>query len=112
MSVATLEREAALAEGIVPISPEALELQKRYHEIASAMAPLKAEQEAIKELLTAELKSAGATTFTFNGVPVVSIDKVTSKDVDLAGILLMFPAAAQFIGSKVSRRFNAKKPVL
>ena len=112
MSVATLEKDAALAEGIRPISPEALELHKRYHEIASAMAPFKAEQDAIKELLLAELDATGSKVLTHNGVPVVAVNTVNSKDVNLAGILKAFPGAVQFIGTKVSRRFDAKKPVL
>jgi hypothetical protein len=111
MSVVMNETEAALAEGIAPISKDALALQRRYHRIAARMAPLKLEQTAIKDLLTAEMEAAGAVTLTHKGVPVVAITTVNNKDVDLAGILKEFPGAAKYIGVKVTKRFDAKKPV-
>lgn len=108
MTVELNETAAAEAEGFAPISKDALALQRRYHVLANRMKPLKVEQDAIKALLTEEMTKQGVSGLTYKGVPVVTIDKVNNKDINWDGILVAFPEAVKFIGTKITKRFNAK----
>lgn len=107
------ELEAALEEGAAPISEEGLELQRRYHELAALMAPYKAEQEAIKELLLGEMASKHVTILTFKGVPVAEKILTTRTKTDLPGIIAKYPEVeALFVSQTPGTRFDAKKVVM
>ena len=106
------ELEAALLEGAAPISEEGLELQRRYHQLKSDIAPAEAEMKAIKELLLGEMHDKGVNTLTYKGVPVAA--EVTSfrTKVDLPGIVAEFPEVeAKYVSKSISKRFDAKKVV-
>ena len=107
------ELEAALEEGAAPISEEGLELQRRYHELAGLMAPYKAEQDAIKELLLGEMASKHVRILTFKGVPVAEKINTTRTKADLPGIIAKYPEVkAIFITEVPGHRFDAKKVIL
>lgn len=108
----TEELEAALEEGAAPISEEGLELQRRYHELSALMAPYKAEQDAIKELLLGEMAAKHARILTYKGVPVAEKINTTRTKTDLPGILAKYPEVeAMFVSQVPGTRFDAKKVV-
>lgn len=107
------ELEAAFLEGAAPISEEGLELQRRYHELSSYMAPYKAEQDAIKELLLGEMASKGVTKLTYKGVPVAEKILTTRTKADLEAIIAKYPEVkTMYITQVPGSRFDAKKVVL
>lgn len=109
----TEELEAALEEGAAPISEEGLELQRRYHELSSMMAPYKSEQDAIKELLLGEMAAKHVTVLTFKGVPVAEKILTTRTKADLPGIIAKYPEVeTMFVSQVPGTRFDAKKVVL
>lgn len=107
------ELEAALLEGAAPISEEGLEIQRRWHELKSRMAPYEAELKVIQELLTDEMRSKGVSKLTYKGAVVVEQISTTRTKVDLEGIIAKYPAVrTMFVKTVKGTRFDAKKVVL
>jgi len=104
------ELEAARLEGAEPITPEVLELVERYRELNKLMAPYKAEQEAIKELVTAIMAADHVKALTLNGVPQVELVTATRKKADLEGLSKDLPEVyASYVSTTTYTRFDAKK---
>lgn len=104
------ELEAALLEGAAPASAEVFELVERYRELSKIMAPFKAEQDTIKELVKAELVKAHVRKFTHDGVVAVELVKTHSKSVDIKGLTEDEPELAEkYISFKDGTRIDFKK---
>lgn len=104
------ELEAARLEGAEPITPEVLELVERYRELNKLMAPYKAEQEAIKELVTGIMAADHVKALTLNGVTQVELITATRKKADLEGLSKNLPEVyAEYVSTSTYIRFDAKK---
>lgn len=104
------ELEAARLEGAEPITPEILELVERYRELNKLMAPFKAEQEAIKELVSGVMAADHVKALTLDGVTQVELVTATRKKADLEGLSKDLPEVyAAYVSTSTYTRFDAKK---
>lgn len=95
----------------IPITEDQLELVERYRELAKLIAPYKVEQEAIKELITNEMKASKANKLTHNGVTEVELIATSRTSLsDALGFIKLFPRLAErFMKITHGVRFDAKK---
>lgn len=104
------ELEAELLEGAMPANQNLMELVERYRELNKAMAPLKAEQEIIKELVKEEMLKNHVNKFTHDGVVAVELVKTHRKEFDVKGLTEDEPEIAQrYMTVKDGTRFDFKK---
>lgn len=104
------ELEAAFLEGATVASPEIFELIERYRELTKLMAPYKAEQETIKELIKAEMIDDGVNKYTHDGVVAVELVKTHTKGFDVKGLAEDEPEIAKrYMTVKDGTRFDFKK---
>lgn len=110
--IAEIEAEEILAqlhEGAAPISDEVYELVLRYRELAKEKKVIQTEQDAIKDLVIGAMEELGVNKLTRRGVVEVENVHVVRTEIDIKGILAMFPRAIRFVSKKASTRFDAKK---
>jgi hypothetical protein len=104
------ELEAALLEGAAPASPEAYELIERYRELNKLIAPFKAEQEAIKDLIRAELEKQHVRKLTHNGVVAVELILTHTSTIDKEALKMDEPEIAErYMVTKDGSRIDFKK---
>lgn len=108
--VAEEELEAARLEGAEPITAEVLELVERYRELSKLMAPYKAEQDAIKELVIDKMHEDHVKAMTLNGVTQVELVTATREKADTKGLAKDLPEVyAAYVSTTTYQRFDAKK---
>jgi hypothetical protein len=109
-SILAEELEAARLEGAEPIPADVLELVERYRELQKLIAPFKAEQEVIKELVTAKMHEDHVKAMTLNGVTQVELVTATREKADTKSLLKDLPEVyAAYVSTSTYTRFDAKK---
>lgn len=104
------ELEAARLEGAEPITPEVLELVERYRELNKLMAPYKAEQDAIKELVVGLMHAEHVKALTLNGVTQVELITARREKADTKALAKDLPEVyASYVSTTTYERFDAKK---
>ena len=94
-----------------PATADEISLQSEFHAAKASAAPFIAAQDAAKALLVESMKDGDWDGITVDGVEIAGMDTVNGKDLDWAGLVAAFPGAVAFMGTKTSKRFNAKNPV-
>lgn len=104
------QAEAALLEGVAPISDEAFELLEKYRQVKLQIKTLEeTELKPIKDLVLGEMAAKGANRLTRDGVVVVENVVTHRKSVDIPALVRKFPMAVRFIKDSVGTRFDVKK---
>lgn len=109
-ALAAEEAEAALFEKAAPISAEAHELVLRYRELNREEAKIKAEKEAIKELLKDEMNEKQVRKLTLDGAVDCALIRTTKWEVDSKALAEDEPEIyARYNRKVIGSRFDGKK---
>lgn len=104
------EVEAALLEGMTPISEELAALREKYNKLNAQIAELEAEKQTIKITVGLMADMEGVSMFTENGVKVLGYNTREVVTVDKEALVKHWPEAAkEVITTKQSHTFYCKK---
>lgn len=109
--VALEEAEALEAEGLAVAPVEVVELLQRYNELNIEASKIKAEKDAIKDLVTPVFSTLHAKALTFGGRVVVALSSVTKRELDMKRLAAEHPEIDlnEYLVTKKSTRFDVKK---